>query len=95
MSTVKSAGEGLWVAARSGRGSLAHAIYVKDLDVFERRGYVVTRCYRAEANVLLSEGFDPEAEEHAGYKTCGACVRGVQKWERLMKVLKEYRRGEA
>lgn len=93
MSAVKSVGEGTWVAARSSGGKLAHAIYVKDLDVFERRRFVVTRCGGADANVLLSSeaGFDLEAEEQAGYRTCEPCVRGVRQSKATMRLLKEFR----
>lgn len=91
MTAVQSVGEGTWVAARSSQGRLAHAIYVYDSEVFERRRFVVTRCRRAEANVLLSSeelGFDLDAEEQGGYRTCKACVAGVRESERRMRMFK-------
>ncbi len=94
VSAVKSVGEGTWAAARSSRGRLAHAIYVKDQDVFERRRSVLTCCRKTRANVLLETeelGFDLDAEEQGGYRTCAFCVKGVRQSEATMRFSKEER----
>ncbi len=91
MSAIASAGKGTWVAARSNRGTLAHAIYVRDLHVFERKPYVVPACRQVETNVLVADGFDLDADEHRGHRTCQRCVTGVRESEEMTRILREYR----
>lgn len=81
--------EGIFAPARSSNGTLAHAIYVRDLDVFERKTSVVVVCLRAEANLLLGEEFDLDAQKHEGYRTCEKCVEGVRRHIATMKMLRE------
>lgn len=70
--------EGIFAPARSSRGTLAHCIHIKDLTIFERRKYVVVVCRGAEANILLGDEFDVDAEDHQGFRTCEKCVRAVR-----------------
>jgi hypothetical protein len=82
--------EGLFVAARSSRGSLAHTIRVKDLYVFERRRYVVAACLGAETNTIVAVPFDPDAETQGGFKTCHKCVEKYRQHHALARALREW-----
>lgn len=82
--------EGLFVAARSSRGRLAHTIYAKDLDVFERRSHVVAACLGANTNLIVAVPFDPDAETHGGYKTCPKCVVKYRQHHAVERFLREW-----
>lgn len=85
--------QGIFVAAKSSRGHLAHALHVSGVEAlkakWERRGETVAAGYCAAPNVLISEHFDTDAKEHDGHRTCQACVQAVRSHRRLMQVIHE------
>ncbi len=79
-----------FVAARSSRGTLAHTIRVRDLDVFERHSHVVAACLGAYTNVIVAVPFDPDAGTHGGCKTCPRCVEKYRQHHAAARFLSEW-----
>ncbi len=82
--------DGFFVATRSRRGRLAHTIYAKDLDVFERQSHVVAACLGAYTNVIVAVPFDANAEDHGGFKTCRECVVKYRQHHAAERFLREW-----
>jgi hypothetical protein len=59
-------------------GTLAHALFVKDRDVFGRVREPATCCRTASAAALVEGVFDPDLPEHGGLRTCAACAHAVR-----------------